>query len=117
MAKKQDFPDLIQLTRYGMGNADEELQIKLLDTYFTLILEGEYLPKVITLYTEAVKLITLGSPLLDQFQALEDKGVLLISCGTCLNHYGLWDKVEVGLVGGMTDIIETQKKAHKIVSL
>jgi len=117
MTNKQEFPDLIQLTNYGMGDADEELQIKLLKTYFTLLLEGDYIPKVITLYTEAVKLITTDSPLLKELQALEEKGTLLISCGTCLNHYGLWDQVEVGLVGGMTDIVESQKKAKKIVSI
>ncbi len=117
MTNKQEFPDLIQLTSFGMGNAGEELQIKLLDEYLTLILENDHLPKTITLYTEAVKLIATKSPVLAQFRTLEEKGVLLISSGTCLNHYGLWDQVEVGLVGSMTDIIDAQKKATKVVSL
>lgn len=117
MTDKTQFPDLIQLTNYGMGTGDEELCLKLLTSYLTLITEADYLPKVITLYTEAVKLITTESPLLDLFRILEEKGVLLIACGTCLNHYGLWDQVEVGIVGGMTDIIEAQTKANKIVSL
>ena len=109
--------DLIQLNSYGMGTGDPDLQLKLLTTYLDLILEAEYLPKAITFYTDAVRLITTDSPLLSQFQALEENGVLLIACGTCLNHHGLWDQVEVGIVGGMTDIIEAQKKAKKIVTL
>ena len=41
----------------------------------------------------------------------------LIICGTCLNHYNLADKVQVGVVGGMTDIIEAQWRADKVITL
>ena len=117
MTIKSTFPDLIQLTSFGMGSGNEEHNIKLLDAYLTQLLESGQFPKTITFCTEAVKLITTGSPLLEQFKALEDKGVLLIPSAVCLNHYGLWDQVEVGVVGRMCDIIEKQTKASKIVSL
>jgi hypothetical protein len=38
-------------------------------------------------------------------------------CSTCLNYFGLTDKVEIGIVGGMGDIIEAQRRAEKIISL
>jgi hypothetical protein len=41
----------------------------------------------------------------------------LISCSTCLEYYGLSEKVQVGIVGGMTDIIEAQVKAAKVISI
>jgi len=58
-----------------------------------------------------------GSPLIEQLKALEAKGVHLILCSTCLNHYGLLDKVQVGIIGGMTDLIEAQWRADKVITL
>jgi len=54
---------------------------------------------------------------LGQLKALEEKGVRLIVCSTCLEYFNLVDKVKVGIVGGMTDIIEAQMKAEKVITL
>ena len=51
-----------------------------------------------------------------QLQSLEAKGVRLILCSTCLNYFDLADKISVGIVGGMTDIIEAQRQAGKVIS-
>jgi hypothetical protein len=58
-----------------------------------------------------------GSPVLDLLRSLEERGVPLLVCLTCLNHYGLADKVKVGTVGGMPAIIAAQWVATKVVSL
>jgi predicted peroxiredoxin len=58
-----------------------------------------------------------GSPVLDTLKSLESKGVRLILCSTCLNFFNLAEKVKVGIVGGMTDIIEAQMKAEKVISV
>lgn len=110
-------PYVILVTRNGMGDADQELQHKLISSYFTLLNENDYLPSAIAFYTDGVKLLVEGSPVLDVLHALEEKGVRLIACGTCLNHYGLITKLEVGIVGGMTDIIEAQWRADKVISI
>ncbi len=115
MSEKAPFTILV--TRDGMGDADQELQHKLIVTYFKLLNENDYLPSVIAFYTDGVKLLVEGSPVLDTLRELEEKGVRLIACGTCLNHYGLISKIEVGIVGGMTDIIEAQWRADKVISI
>ena len=53
------------ITRKGMGQADSELQIKLIQTYFKLIDETDILPAVICFYTEGVHLVVDGSPVLE----------------------------------------------------
>ena len=58
-----------------------------------------------------------SSPVLEQLRALEAKGVRLIVCNTCLNHYNLTDAVRVGIVGRMTDIIEAQWQAEKVITI
>lgn len=72
---------------------------------------------MICFYTDGVKLAVTGSPVLDQLKELELKGVHLILCGTCLSFYDLTDQVQVGIVGGMTDIIEAQFRASKVISI
>lgn len=111
-------PDSVLLiNRNGMGEADPELQIKLISTYFRLINEADTLPAVICFYAEGVHLVVEGSPVLDSLHAMEEKGVRLILCNTCLNFYNLTDKVAVGITGGMTDIIEAQRRAAKVITL
>lgn len=108
---------VILVTRYGMGEAEPELQQKLIQTYFKLLDENNLLPAVLCFYGEGVRLCAEGSPVLDSLKSLESKGVRLILCNTCLNYYGLVESVRVGIVGGMPDIIEAQRKADKVITL
>jgi hypothetical protein len=108
---------VILVARHGMGSAPEALQQKLFDTYLRLLLENETLPEAICFYTDGVKLVIEGSPLLERLSQVEQKGVRLVICSTCLDFFGLTDKVRVGIVGGMTDIIEAQARAEKVISI
>ena len=108
---------IIQITNDGMGKGDPTLQHKLIIKYLELIQMNDGLPNAITFYTDGVKMVVEGSPALEQLRALENQGVRLIVCSTCLEHYGLSKKVKVGIVGGMTDIIEAQVKAEKVITL
>ena len=108
---------VILITRKGMGEAHPDLQIKLIQTYFRLLDESDLLPAVICFYAEGIELVVEGSPVLESLRSLESKGVRLIICNTCLNFYGLTDQVAVGIKGGMTDIIEAQRRAAKVITL
>ena len=108
---------LIQVIHDGMGAADTELQHTLLRKYLLLLQENPNLPDAICFYTSGVKMVAEGSPVLDILQALEARGVRLIVCRTCLDYFGLLDKVRVGIVGGMGDIIAAQQLADKVITL
>lgn len=108
---------VILVTRNGMGDAEAELQRKLITTYFKLLDEHDIRPAAICFYTDGVKLVTPGSPVVDTLRSLEAKGVRLILCSTCLNYFNLADQVQVGIVGGMTDILEAQLQANKVISI
>ena len=107
----------ILVTRNGLGDSQSALQLTLALKYFSLLNENNILPSVICFYTDGVKLAVSGSPVLDQLKELEQKGVHLILCGTCLDSFQLTDQVQVGIVGGMTDIIEAQFRAEKVISI
>ncbi len=118
MSVKNPLADtVILITRDGMGNADIALQHKLLDTYLRLLIENETLPHAICFYTEGVKLVVEGSPMVERLTQIEQAGVRLIICSTCLDYFKLADKVKVGIVGGMVDILEAQTRATRVISL
>jgi intracellular sulfur oxidation DsrE/DsrF family protein len=104
-------------TRNGMGDAPVELQKTLVNKFLSLLLEGKKFPALILFYTDGVRLACKGSNVLDELHALEATGVKLILCQTCLNYFKLSDQVQVGIVGGMGDIIEGMSRAGKVISL
>jgi len=108
---------VILIPNNGMGQADLALQQTLIGKYFELLLAGGELPNAICFYTEGVKLTVAGSPVLAQLAMLEQKGVRLVICSTCLNFFGLAEQVKVGIVGGMGDILEAQTRAEKVITL
>ena len=116
-AETDDRSIALMITSVGMGNADPALQQKLLKTYLALLEQNDTLPGVVCLYTEGVQLVVEGSPVLDLLRSLESRGVHMIVCKTCLDFFGLAERVRVGVVGGMGDIISAQWKADKVITL
>ena len=107
---------VLLFTRNGLGAAPLELQQKLAAKFLQLNREANILPAKILFYTDGVKLACEGSPIISELKALKDRGVELILCSTCLDYFGLRDKVQVGIVGGMPDIIEALNAAQKVIS-
>jgi len=112
-----DSDTVLLITRYGMGNAEPDFMLKLLSTYLKLIDENGIHPAAICFYTDGVKLAVTGSPVLETLKSLESKGVHLVLCSTCLTYFNLVGQVQVGIVGGMPDIIEAQRLAGKVITL
>ena len=108
---------VLLLTRQGMGNGPQDLQLQLLGKYLQILLENGELPAAICFYTDGVKLVTEDSTLVDIFHSLEQKGVRLIACSTCLSYFGLMGSLKAGIAGSMADIVDAQLKAQKVISL
>ncbi len=108
---------VIVFTKYGLGHAPEELQLELAGKFLGLLANAGAFPAKILFYTDGVKLVCKGSPLLPTLELFEQAGVELIICSTCLNYFNLTDQVVLGIVGGMPDIIEAMERAEKVISL
>jgi len=108
---------VILVTGDGLGHAEHELQHLLATKYFQLLLDDGRLPAAICFYADGIRLVCEGSPVLDQLHALEERGVHLVVCSTCLNYFKLTDQRQVGIVGSMADIIEAQWRADKVITL
>lgn len=107
---------LVIIPREGMGHGLADLQIRLLKTWLKLLMENNLRP-TIAFYTEGVKLLIEGSPVLEELQLLESRGLRLIACKTCLDHWNLASLLRAGIVGGMGDIQAAQVLADKVITL
>lgn len=114
-----DLPDptVIVFNHDGMGHAEPELAHRLARTYLQLLEVDDRLPASICFYAEGVRLVVEGSPVLEELRALQEAGVDLIACGTCLSHYGLTERVGAGRVGSMKEIMEAQWQATRLIVL
>ena len=98
-----------------MGNGDDTLGRMLLKGFLYAMVEQRRLPETILFYNSGVFLTTEGSGALDDLRELERRGVKILSCGTCLNHFGLFDRLQVGAVTNMYEIALHLTEARKVI--
>lgn len=98
-----------------MGNGDDVLGALLMKGFIFALTQQDELPKTILLYNGGARLTCEDSPALEDFKSLEAQGVEILTCGTCLNHYGLSEKLKVGSVTNMYVIAEKMLRAGLIV--
>ena len=101
----------------SMGSGDEALGRKLLGTFLRTLGDLEQKPGAIVFYNAGVKLLAEGTTLLAELEALDDAGVDLLGCGTCLDHFGLVEKVVVGEVSTMRAIAGRLLGAKSVVTV
>ena len=100
-----------------IGQGDEDLGKLLVKAFTFALAEAEKKPQTLVLMNNGVKLAAEGSGVLDSLVQLEKSGTSVMVCGTCLDYYGLKDKVKVGIVSNMYDIAETFLAADKVVTV
>jgi selenium metabolism protein YedF len=100
----------------GRGEHDELGNI-LIRGFFHTLGEVEPVPNTIIFFNSGVKLAVEGSPVLEDLQALSERGIELLACGTCLGYYEIADKLAVGEVSNMYTIAEAMLNAAKVVHL
>ena len=98
-----------------MGEGEEELGKVLIKGYIYALTQLETLPKTILFYNKGAYLTCEGSASLEDLKSLEAQGVEIFTCGTCLNYYGLSEKLQVGSITNMYVIADTMAKANKVV--
>ena len=98
-----------------MGSGNDELGKALMKSFIYAVSQMDKLPKTILFYNGGATIPIEGSDSLEDLKSLEAMGVQIRTCGTCLNFYGLTDKLAVGEVSNMYDIVETLAGASKVI--
>lgn len=111
--RRRDTVVVVSSDRMGEGN--DALGAVLMKGFLFAVSQLEDLPKAILFYNGGARLTSEGSDSLEDLKAMEAQGVEIMTCGTCLDYYGLKEKLEVGTVTNMYSIVETMNAADKII--
>lgn len=113
-----DFKDMtIVFASDTMGEGSDELGKILIKSLVYTIMETSPLPETLIFYNGGVNLTCEGSEVLEDLKTLEEKGVEIISCGTCLDFLNIADKLQVGEVSNMYTIYEKLKNPMNTVTI
>ncbi len=100
-----------------MGRGDDELGAKLMISFLKTLEEmGEELWRLVFI-NSGVRLTIEGSEVLSVLQRYEREGLLILVCGTCLDHFRLLDQKRVGETTNMLDIVTALQLADKVITL
>ena len=98
-----------------MGTGNDELGKVLMKGFLFALTQLDELPEKMLFYNGGATLTCEGSASLEDLKLMEDNGVEILTCGTCLDYYGLKEKLCVGSVTNMYTIVETMDGASKII--
>jgi selenium metabolism protein YedF len=108
---------VVLVTTDCFGSGDDVLGAKLMSSYLKTIKEmGTDLWQLVFI-NGGVKLTTESSPVGKDLQEYEKSGVIILACGTCLEHYGLLAEKKVGSTTNMLDIVTATQLAEKVITI
>lgn len=106
---------LVVLSASTMGTGDPKLGTSLMKAFVFALTKQDQLPDTILCYNSGASLTCEGADTLEDLKLLESEGVTILTCGTCLDFYGLKEKLAVGGVTNMYDIVERMENAAQII--
>jgi len=106
---------VVYLNSRFLGIGDEALGSILMRSFLKTLVELETKPHCLILINSGVRLSSEGSDVLETLKTLSEKGVEILSCGTCLDFYGLKEILKVGKVSNMYTIAQTLLEADRVV--
>jgi len=106
---------LVVLSGNQMGTGDPKLGTSLMKAFVFALTKQDQLPDTILCYNTGAYLSCEGADTLEDLKLLESEGVAILTCGTCLDFYGLKEKLAVGTVTNMYDIVERMENAAQII--
>lgn len=115
MTESKSEKTVIVIASDKMGDGSEELGKILMKGFIYTLTEMEDVPSTILFYNSGAKITIEGSDSIEDLKILAERGTEILTCGTCLNYYGIQDKLAVGETSNMYTIIERQTEAAKVV--
>ena len=100
-----------------LGRGEAELGKLLMKGFLYTLTQTQPLPEKLVLLNSAVKLSTENNETIAHLKVLENGGVQIYSCGTCLNFYDLADKLQAGIIGNMYDVVEVINQTHNKITV
>jgi len=108
---------VIIINKNSMGTGPEELGQVLIRAFLKKLWAKREKPDMIVLYNAGVQLLDRSSVHLDALDGLEEAGVEIIACGTCLDHYEMKEELKIGRRSDMVEIVNIMMESEKVVTI
>ncbi len=108
-------PVVVVISADTMGAGDDTLGRLLMKSFIHTLVDVRPRPDTVIFFNTGVKLAAEGSEVLDDLRALDQEGVRIRACGTCLNYFEIKDRLAVGEVSNMYDIAASMLGAARVV--
>lgn len=108
-------PTVVVLSSSAMGTGDEALGTALMKGFIYSLTQLDIAPDTVLLYNGGAKLSCAGAETVEDLKVLEQNGTEILTCGTCLNHYGCTDALAVGTITNMYVIVERLSNAGRVI--
>ena len=109
--------NVVLFTKDKLGHGNDELGRVLVKGYIYTLTELEEKPKTLLFLNSGILLTTGDSETISDLKKLEDMGVEILSCGTCLDYYHLQDELKVGSIANMYLIADAMNEAKNTITL
>ena len=106
---------VVVLSANTMGSGDEQPGKKPMKAFIFALTNQDEAPEKVICYNSGAYLTTEDPDTIKDLKSLEEAGTVVMTCGTCLDFYGLKEKLQVGIVSNMYDIVEAQMQAGLII--
>jgi len=106
---------LVYINSHLLGVGEEALGAILMRAFLKTLEDLETKPARMVFINSGVRLASEGSEVLEALRTLSEKGVEILSCGTCLDFYGLKEKLRVGRVSNMYEIARSLFEADRLI--
>ncbi len=106
---------ILYLNSSFIGIGDDALGSVLMRAFTKTILEADTRPSKVIHINAGVRLAAEGSDVLETLKDLSKKGVEILSCGTCVDFYGLKEKLRVGKITNMYEIVRLLQSADRVI--
>lgn len=106
---------VVAMASAKMGEGNDALGAVLAKGFLFALTQQDILPEAVLFYNGGATLTAEGSPALEDIRTLAAQGVEILTCGTCLNYYGLGEKPAVGSVTNMYAIAEKLTGADLVI--
>ncbi|MHB0870248.1 MAG: sulfurtransferase-like selenium metabolism protein YedF [Chloroflexota bacterium] len=115
MERRESDGTVLVLDSATLGRGDDDLGSQLMVNFLRALAFRDEVPGTVLCYNAGVKLAEQGSPAVPMLEALAQKGAEIVLCGTCVSYFQLSERLALGRVSNMQEIVDTLMKAEKAI--
>jgi len=115
--KRAKHSSLIFINSDVIGKGSDELGEALLKAFLNTLAESDNKPGKLVFMNSGVRMVVQDSGALDSLKNLENQGVEVLACGTCLDYFNLKDQIAAGRISNMYDILDSMLTADQVITI